>query len=320
LPSRKYLPEPDTPTARAPWRGGFVLVAALTLSWGIHWPLIKVALTEIPPFTFRGIGVLVGGAALIAIAAWRGERIRPLRREILTLAWLSLFNVAIWQMLSAYGLQSIPAGRGAILAYTMPLWSVLLGALFLGEKLELAGLFALGCGLAGMALLIGDDIGVVGQAPVGALMMLGAALVWAIGTVSTKGFTWSISLSAMVGWQLLAAAVPMLSAAILFESGRWAVPSPLPAFAMIYNIVFAAVVAHLLWFKLLALYPAGIASISTLMIPVVGVVSGALILDESIGWTELLALLLVVCALASVHRPWRLLSRRSNLDQDGPGR
>ena len=52
-------------------------------------------------------------------------------------------------------------------------------------------------------------------------------------------------------------------------------PSLWPAFALVYNIVIAALFAHLLWFRLLALYPAGIASISTLLIPVVGLLSRA---------------------------------------------
>ena len=76
-----------------------------------------------------------------------------------------------------------------------------------------------------MALLIGDDIAAVGRAPLGALMILAAALAWAIGTVATKGFQWTVSLTAMVGWQLLASSIPMLAAAYLFESDRWVVPS-----------------------------------------------------------------------------------------------
>ena len=259
---------------------------------------------------FRGIGVLVGGGLLIVIASWRGDRLWPRCREAMALAWASLFNVGIWQMLTAIGLQWLPAGRAVLLAYTMPLWSVVLAAAFLGERIDRGRALALALGLAAMALLIGDDIAAVGRAPLGALMILAAALAWAIGTVATKGFQWTVSLTAMVGWQLLASSIPMLAAAYLFESDRWVVPSLWPAFALLYNIVIAALFAHLLWFRLLALYPAGIASISTLLIPVVGLLSSALILGESVGWTELLALIMVVAALAVVFRPWRARSER----------
>ena len=117
----------------------------------------------------------------------------------MALAWASLFNVGIWQMLTATGLQWLPAGRAVLLAYTMQLWSVVLGAAFLGERIDRGRALALALGLAAMALLIGDDIAAVGRAPLGALMILAAALAWAIGPVATKGFPWTVSLTAMVG-------------------------------------------------------------------------------------------------------------------------
>lgn len=312
------MPRLETDRTPASLGGGLVLVALLTLSWGLHWPLVKIALTEIPPFTFRGTGVLVGGALLLVIAGWRGERLWPRRREALALAWVSLFNVVIWQMLTAYALQLLPAGRAVVLAYTMPMWSVILGAAFLGEKIDRGRGIALALGSAAMALLIGDDIVAVGRSPSGALMILAAALVWAIGTVATKKFHWTVSLTAMVGWQLLAASIPMLGAAILFESDRWIMPSLWPAFALIYNVLIGALFAHLLWFRLLALYPAGIASISTLLIPVVGLFSSALILGETIGWMEVLALVLVLGALASVHRPRAAPRGQETVAGNGP--
>jgi drug/metabolite transporter (DMT)-like permease len=292
------------PIAASTRRSGFLLVAVITVSWGIHWPLIKVGLSEIPPFTFRGLAVLVGGSALMAWAGWRGERLWPRRREALALLWMSLCNVAVWQMLTAYALQMLPAGRAVVLAYTMPIWSVVLGALFLGEKIDRPRLVAIALGSAGMALLIGDDIFIVGRAPLGSLMILAAAFIWAVGTVFTKGFHWSLSLPAMVGWQLLIAAVPMLAAAVIFERADWILPSAGPAFALGYNILIASIVAYLVWFRLLELYPASIASISILSIPVVGLFAGALILGESLGPAELGALVLVIGAIVAAHRPW----------------
>ena len=296
---------PPAATPPAPHRNGLVLVALITLSWGLHWPLIKVGLSEIAPFTFRGLAVLAGGSVLMALAAWRGERLWPRRREAWALAWTSLCNVAIWQMLTAYALQLMPAGRAVVLAYTMPIWSVLLGAVFLRERIDRPRLAALILGTAGMALLIGDDILIVGRAPLGSLLILAAAFVWAVGTVFTKGFQWSLSLPVMVGWQLLIAAVPMLICAVLFERETWSLPSAGPAFALGYNILIASILAYLVWFRLLELYSAGIASISILLIPVVGLISGAIILGEPIGLTEFGALALVVAALAAAHRPWR---------------
>jgi len=291
-----------------------VLVTLITLSWGLHWPLIKVGLSEIPPFTFRGIAVVTGGLALMALAVWRRQRLWPRRREALALLWTSMCNVAVWQMLTAYALQLLPAGRAVVLAYTMPIWSVVLGALFLSESIDRPRLTALALGTAGMALLIGEDMLIVGRAPLGSIMILSAAFIWAVGTVSTKGFQWSLSLPAMVGWQLLIAAVPMLIGAVVFERTSWVLPSAWPAFALGYNILIASILAYLVWFRLLALYSAGIASISVLLIPVVGLFSGAAILGEPIGLAELGALVLVVGSIAAAHQPWK----RTKRDETAP--
>jgi len=299
LPSGTSSPAPEA--VPAPGRG-LALVGLLTLAWGVHWPLVKVALAEVPPFTFRGIGALLGGLLLLWFARRVPGRAMPVPGEGLGLVWLALCNVALWQSLTAFALTSMPAGRGAVLAYTMPLWGVILGRLFLGEAIDRARLVALALGLAGMALLLADEAARLGAAPGGALLVLAAAFVWAVGTVATKRRRWRINLSALVAWQLILGSLPMLLLAVLLERDAWVLPSPGPAFAMGYNILIAALAAHWIWFRLLELYPAGIAAISTLAIPVVGVLASALLLGETIGGRELAALALVVAALAVIRR------------------
>lgn len=283
------------------------LIALLSLSWGFHWPILKIGLGEIPPLTFRGTGTFAGGAALFAFAWLAGKRLWPTRREARMLLWVSLANITAWQLLTAYGLTLMPAGRAIILAYTMPAWTVLLSALALGEPIDRARLVGLALGIAGMAVLIGNDALFLGRAPVGALLILAAALCWAAGTVATKGFAWSLPLSSMVAWQLVIGSLPMLLAAAALESGDWALPSLWPGLSLLYSIVVATVIANLVWFRLLALYPAGIAAISTLLNPLVGVAASAWLLGETIGAAELTALALVVAAMVAVHRP---LARR----------
>ena len=288
------------PPAR--WHG-VALVALLTLLWGVNWPLLKVTLAEVPPFTLRALCVVIGGGALLGLATATGQRVMPRRREAVALAAMALVNVTLWQMLSAYGVERLASGRAAILAYTMPVWGVALGALVLGEAVDRPRLVGLAFGMAGMALLVGDDLIVIGRSPVGALLMVAASLSWAVGTVIAKGFPWSVSLAAMIGWQLLGAAPPIVAGAIAFDSARWAMPSLWPLLAGAYTVVVATIVCHWLWFRVLELFPAGIAAISVLMIPVVGLLSGAALLGEPVGWLELGALVLVLGALAAVHAP-----------------
>jgi drug/metabolite transporter (DMT)-like permease len=282
---------------------GLALIALLTLLWGVNWPLLKLALTEVAPFTLRALCVTVGGAALLALATATGQRVAPHRREALALAAMALINVTLWQMLSAWGVERVASGRAAILAYTMPVWGVALGALFLHEPIDRPRVLGLALGMAGMALLVGDDALAIGHDATGALLMVAASVSWAVGTVIAKGFPWSVSLSAMVGWQLLGAAPPLIAGALILEPTHWAMPGPGPLLAASYTVIVATIVCHWLWFRILALFPAGIAAISVLMIPVVGLLSGAALLGEPLGWLEAAALVLVLGALAAVHLP-----------------
>lgn len=290
------------PRQAAPALLGIGLIALLSLSWGFHWPILKFGLSEIPPLSFRGIATMLGGAALLLMARLSGRRLWPSRRELPMLLCMALANITAWQLLTAYGLTLMPAGRAIILAYTMPLWAILLSAVVLGEGVDFRRLIGLFLGLAGMAMLLGDEMLGIGRAPLGALLVVMAALSWAAGTVFTKGFAWQLSLTAMVGWQLFIGAIPMIFGAAIFEAGNWAMPGLWSLLALLYTIIIATFMANLVWFRILQLYPAGIASISTLMNPVVGVVASALLLGERLGATEIAALALVVGALATVHR------------------
>ncbi len=286
------------PAARVSGFGLFLLVS-LTLTWGVNWPLMKLALLEIPPWTFRSLCLSLGGATLLLLTRLAGQRVGfPLRR-LPAMALTALFNITGWHLCSAFALLHTGSGRAAIIGYTMPLWVALLSALWLGVRPSTRQLLALGLGMAALALLIGQDLRMLGTAPIGALLMALAALSWAIGTVLVKKLAWQeMSVLALTGWQQLLGVLPILVGWWLFE--------PVPdlaglsgpaAFGLFYTIFVAMVFCHTAYFKLVAILPAHVAAIGTLAVPVVGVISAALLLAEPVGWSELVALLLVVSGL-----------------------
>ena len=111
----------------------------------------------------------------------------------------------------------MPAGRASIIAFTMPVWASLLGFFLIDEKIKRTTIAGLLLGFAGLAVLMGEDVQVLGTAPLGALFMLGAALSWAIGTVLFKKYKSAVPVSTLVGWQLAAAAVPITVVATFVE-------------------------------------------------------------------------------------------------------
>jgi len=278
-----------------------LLLAGLSLFWGLNWPGMKIILSEMTVWWFRAVCLLIGGTILMSISALSGNRLRLYRREILPVVFCGCFAILGWMVFSAYGVSLMPAGRASIIAFTMPLWATLAAAPVLGEPISARKLAGLALGIAGLGVLIGPDLLLLERAPLGALCMLLAAISWGIGTVLVKRIAWQLPTLSNVAWQLLLAALPVTAVACLLEP----LPDPaslsLPAIAaLIYVFLLPMSFCQWAYFKTVGLLPASVAAIGTLTIPVIGVFSSHLVLGEPVGAPELLALLLVLSALVLV--------------------
>lgn len=280
---------------------GLLMLAGITLFWGMNWPAMKIILGEVPVWSFRTICLIGGGCGLLLIARLSGLPLSVPRREFGPLLLCALFNVVGWHLFSGYGISLMPAGRASIIAFTMPVWAALLAYPLLGERLTAAKLGGLALGLAGLGVLIGPDMEHLGRAPLGALFMLGAASSWALGTVLVKYFDWSLPTSVMIAWMLLFSALPVAAGAVLL--GERFSPAALSTpvwLALAYVLALPMLFCPWAYFKLVRLFPAHLVAIGTLAIPVVGVFSSAFFLGEVVGLRELVALALVCGALALV--------------------
>jgi drug/metabolite transporter (DMT)-like permease len=293
-------PEPD-----ALPRSGILLLVALTITWGVNWPMMKLALLEVQPWAFRSLCLMIGGLSLLALTRASGAPAALPRARLGPLALVALFNITAWHLLSAYALLHTGSGRASIIGYTMPLWASLISVAVLGARLTRHQILALGLGMAALVLLIGKDLGAVGASPLGALLMSGAALSWAIGTVLVKKLAWGdMPVMALTGWQQLIGGLPIVVGFFLLEPWPDLLALSLPAaLGLAYAIFVAMIFCHTAYFKLVSLLPAHVAAISVLAVPVVGVVSSAWLLGEPVGVAEAAALLAVVGGLFLLTRP-----------------
>jgi drug/metabolite transporter (DMT)-like permease len=281
-----------------------VLLGALSLFWGLNWPAMKLILGEVEPWTYRAICFVTGAGGLLGIAAATGRTLRVPRKELAPLLLAAFLNITCWNLFTAYGLTQIAAGRASIIAFTMPLWAAMLGALVLGERLLPRTVAGLGLGLAAMAALAARDFDAIGAAAGGSLLMVGAAIAWACGTIVLKAHRWSMDIVALAGWQILIGGSPIaLGMVIVGEPSTLLAISWPVGLTLLFSTTIPVVLCHYAWNRIVSLMPAGIAAVGTLMIPVVGVFSSALFLGEPLGWTELAALVLVVSGLFLVLVP-----------------
>lgn len=281
----------------------YVPMAILALIWGCNWPVLKLGVTEIPPLTFRSLTLPFAALGMLAVARASGESIAIPRAWWGRVATLAFFNIAGWNGLVLFGVQQLPAGRSAILAYTMPVWATLVALMVLHEPLGRRKTIGLALGMAGMALLLGEDFALLERSPVGAMMILGAAILWSVGTVLLRKWKPPIPQNTLSGWMMLLGWAPLAVAAPFFDDtglARLAHVSWQVWFAIGYNIFLAGTLAHWAWFTLARTLPVAISSLTSLPVPVVGVFAGMVVLGERPGAGEFVALGLVLSSLFAV--------------------
>jgi len=284
------------------------LVAVLGLAWGCNWPVLKIGVTELAPLTFRAVTLPFAALALLAIAGFSGESIALPREWWLRVVWLALFNITCWNVFVVFGVRQLPAGRSSIIAYTLPIWSVLFALWLLHEPLSGRKIAGLAAGIVGLAVLLGEEILNVKHAPVGTLLILGAAISWGFGTVLLRRWAPPLPHTALTGWMMLLGWIPVGIVAPIVDPhalGSLATMSGAAWFAILYNIFMSGAIANWTWFRMARTLPVAVSSLSSLPVPVVGVFSGMLFLHEAPGPSEFVALALVVVSVASVMWPDR---------------
>ena len=299
---------------RHPLAHAFAPIAILTLVWGCNWPVLKMGVAEIAPLTFRSLTLPFAALGMLLVAKLSGDAIRVPRAWWGRVAALAFFNIAGWNGFVLFGVQQLPAGRSAIIAYTMPIWATLIAMVVLHEPINRRKLVGLALGMLGMVVLLGDDIRHIRSTPTGALLILAAAILWACGTVLLRKWKPPIAQNTLSGWMMLLGWLPLVVMAPFFEThppsylthlstGAW--------FAILYNIFLAGTLAHWAWFTLARTLPVAVSSLSSLPVPVVGVFAGMLFLGERPGPAEFIALGLVLASLFAVL--WQPVEKKKGL-------
>ena len=288
----------DAPHARA-----LLLLAVVTLLWGTNWPIFPMALAEVSIWTFRAISVGLAVVLLFALAWWLRLPLSVPRHNWAWLAIASMTNLVIWNLTSALATIYLPSGQAAVLAYTMPLWVALISLLFLGERLTLRLAVALGCGAAAVVLLLWPNIGTTAGAPVGALLGLSAGLAWAVGTLIVKRVPWGAPGLVVTAWQVALCWPPIMLGTILFADWHFFWPSLRSIAVISYIGLIPMAIGTACWFAIVGLLPTNVAALSSIAVPIVAMLSGALVNAEPLGPLQLAAL---ACAAAAI---WLVLAR-----------
>ena len=277
-----------------------VLLALVSVVWGVHWVVVKIGLEYMPPLTYAALRVATALATVVVLVGIRRGLRPPPRQDWPVVASVGLLHVAAGIVLMNLALQVVPAGRSAVLVYTMPLWvAVLLMVVFRTPpaRPELVGLVL---GIAGLVLLLNPAV-IDWSNPAevaGTLALLLSAMLWATVTIHIRRHTWASSPLALQPWQLLVALVPLTIVALVLEPGaqvKWGLPMLL---VLLYSGPLAT--AFTGWGAQSITRSPGSRATGTgfLAVPVIGLASGWLVLGEQLGPADIVAFGLVLGGVA----------------------
>ena len=275
------------------------LMALLTLAWGMNWSIMKIGVTQLPPLWFRSIGLVMGTALLGAILLMRGVSMRIPRGAAKRILALAFPNIIIWYAVVTFAMTMLPAGRAAILGFTMPVWAALIGVFVYRVPIDGRVAFGVACAIAGVALLVAGDWAALIGHPLGVVLMLCAAFCWAWGTHAYSRERIAMDTLVLTFWMMAFACPFIVAASAVFEGSQWRVPIGVEWLPILYNAVLVLAIGNLIWFTVARTLPATTAGLSSMLIPVVGVFSGIVMLGEEPTWRDFAALALICFAVAA---------------------
>ena len=281
----------------------WLVLALLTVVWGLNWPIMKMGVTGFPPLTFRFICLLIGTPVLgLGLWAMKVPFQIPKQhwRELLV---LSIFNMFIWHALIILAVQYLSSGRSAILGYTMPIFSALIVAWVFKHQLAHRAWGGVTAAALGVVLLLWHELSNLSGKPIGVVLALIAASTWALGTQLLRRTSIPLPTLTLSFWMTAMTTVVMGLLSFVFEFERWQEPSATHWAAILYNAVLVFGFAHAAWFYLARSLPPVASTLSVMMIPILGVFSGAWALNEILHWQDWAAMALMVVSIASVLWP-----------------
>ena len=276
----------------------FIALMVLTIIWGYNWVVMKSALQYAGPFQFAALRTFLGALVLFAVIYFTK---RPLGlKEFPTMLVLGLLQTIGFTGLLIWALVEGGAGKTAVLTYTMPFWVMLFAWPMLGEKVQGWQWLAVVAAIFGMVLIF-DPLHIKADG-FSMFLALCSGVSWALSAIISKKLhqrSPNLDLLNLTAWPMLLGSVPMLAIAFI-------VPAPPIQWtgyfigAVLFNVILSGALAWLLWLYALQRLPAGVASMASMLAPVIGVMAAWIQLNEVPNTFELIGMLLIDLALVQI--------------------
>jgi drug/metabolite transporter (DMT)-like permease len=299
-----------------PTRTDWLLLLALGIMWGTSYAFIKLGVETLPTFTLIGTRLAIGLALLVTVVVVAREAPPPPGRIYLHLAVMAAINIVIPFTLITWAEQSVDSSIAAVLNGAVPLIVIVLAALtFHDEPITLNRLAGVIVGYVGVIVLVAPGLAAAagGSEVNGEIALLGSTVAYAIGAVyarrNIKGLRPMIPAVFQVGFAFVMVGILALATENPFAV-QWTTNAVV---AVVWLGLLGSGLAYLLMFRLLSRIGATATSQLAYLLPVVGIITGALMLGESVDFPILIGTALILAGVTLVNGKWgerRIWGRR----------
>ena len=299
------MPEKTVHQARA-----MIALLVLAVIWGYNWVVMKIALQYSTASQFAAMRTLGGGLFLLALMAVMRRPLKP--REIPSTIVLGLLQTTGFTGFIIWALVEGAAGKVSVLSFTMPFWVLLLAWPMLGERIRGMQWGAVALALVGLVCIL-EPWHMHGSMHSLSLAVL-AGVSWALSVVFHKKLTRRVpdlDLLSFTTWQMLFGSVPIVLFALgdLNQPIQW---TPSYTIAIVYSVVLANALGWMAWLYALQRLPAGVASMSSMLIPVIAVLAAWVQLGEQPSLLEAAGMTFIIVALLLIS--WISIRRHERVD------
>jgi drug/metabolite transporter (DMT)-like permease len=287
-----------------------IALALLTVIWGYNWVVMKIALQYSTAAQFAAMRTFGGGIFLLGLMAIMRKPLKP--REIGSTVVLGLLQTTGFTGFIVWALVEGGAGKTSVLSFTMPFWVLLLAWPLLGEKMRGLQWGAVLLALAGLASIL-EPWNLHGSKASMTLAVL-AGISWALSVIYHKKLTQRVpdlDLLSFTAWQMLFGSVPI----VLFALADFDKPIQWTGtyiVAIVYSVLLANALGWMAWLYALQRLPAGVASMNSMLIPVIAVLASWIQLGERPSPLEMTGMICIIAAL--VMLTWINIRRHAQVD------
>ena len=279
-----------------------LLLILLAMIWSTSFILIKIGVGSIPPLTITFIRMIIGACVLFVVMVAWGERLPRTRKEWIITLLIGVLGNALPFTLIQWGEQTIDSGLAALFMGFMPIWVAILAYFFTNEGITARRVLGILIALSGLVILFGwSVIEQLGQQLLAQLAVIFAAICYAICSILIKHWQ-PLDMRPIATGSLFIGALIFLPCALLIERPSIGTFSLASIGAIIILGAIHTALASLIYFYLIARIGATLSSQVNCIVPILGVLWGALLLGEQPGSREFIAVFLTFIGLILVNK------------------